>query len=892
MEQADLPQEKFELLTRELHRFLDQKFSQEGYIHPVITKFSTVWFREFYRLAEQSDPYKKIKDESNQKAKNVMESLNLDANTVSFEDALKIAVKGNQLDYGAVLVLNPRLEVLQEEFARIKEVEFAINDSAQLFQAVQNAKKILFLPDNAGEIMFDTILLEKIKSINPNANITIAAKEKPMLNDVTFAELQELGIKKYGDLVSTGSDCFGLHEEDVSQEMKRVLKETDIVIAKGQAYLEFFTEYNLENVFHIARVKYPIINIGLQRLEQHQNVVLSSKRYAAHGKKYIFSKEEKSKKIIPRAEIARLAENLRRERKKIVTINGSYDIMHLGHIKTLQEAKKQGDVLIVGLNSDNSIKQYKSKLRPINNQEARAEFMAALECVDYVFVFDETNPIAFLDEVKTDVHCNGIEYGEDCIEAEVVKKHGGKIYLTPHFPPHSTSNLIKKIVEVEEKEKAINESKIQKKEDEKAEEMIQQRQPAITFSQKIENSNNNENESISNNSNTEESSFSSIIEKQQGILFARPAIVHRETYLGNDIIMQNSNISLHGDSRGYVPVEWWIMSLTQAGNEIVQDHEGMSRVLVKGKEVLLTELAEKYEQEVFGQYKRGWPLTKILDIGGKKVTPSFSEIAEVPPIPVHVHSGEIVEGKIQGPGKSEAYFFPPLDITPYNKKLEPQKTRLGVKNGVSKEQFERALEYFGKNDTAYNLCQEYSINPYDGWTIPAGIIHAPGPWVTFEIQLPQDDFNLLSWQLGQQLEGKELLEKKQELQLRGLQNERDVMQQAVDWENSARDDFKEQFYRPSKVIEKGAWGRRMQIFFDQFYGEAIEVSPGQDFVRAKENRPFAGIVWSGKGMINGNFLNVGHELQKEFLVTPNREVRIKNTGEDVLRIYTVFPIKR
>ena len=91
-------------------------------------------------------------------------------------------------------------------------------------------------------------------------------------------------------------------------------------------------------------------------------------------------------KIIERHKIEELAKRIKSEGKKVVTINGSFDIMHLGHVKMLQEAKKQGDVLIVGLNSDTSIKAYKSKYRPINNQQARVEFMASLECVDYIFI--------------------------------------------------------------------------------------------------------------------------------------------------------------------------------------------------------------------------------------------------------------------------------------------------------------------------------------------------------------------------------------------------------------------------------------------------------------------------------------------------------------------------
>ncbi len=148
-------------------------------------------------------------------------------------------------------------------------------------------------------------------------------------------------------------------------------------------------------------------------------------------------------------EIKKIAEKLKKEGKKIVTTNGSFDIIHIGHVKFLQEAKKQGDILIVGLNSDVSVKKYKSKDRPIIPQEYRAEMLAAFECVDYVVIMDEAEiAVPLVNAVKPNIHANGAEYGENCIEAEAVKKNGGKLYLIKNFQGFSTTNLIKKIIDV------------------------------------------------------------------------------------------------------------------------------------------------------------------------------------------------------------------------------------------------------------------------------------------------------------------------------------------------------------------------------------------------------------------------------------------------------------
>lgn len=153
------------------------------------------------------------------------------------------------------------------------------------------------------------------------------------------------------------------------------------------------------------------------------------------------------KKIYKREELKRVIENLRNKNKKtrIVTCNGSFDILHAGHVYFLKEAKKQGNVLVVMLNSDKSIKKYKSKDRPINKEKNRAEVVAALEFVDYVTVFPETTPIKTLDMIKPDVHANGEEYGKDCIEAKTVNKYGGRLYLIKKFRDFSTTGMIRKI---------------------------------------------------------------------------------------------------------------------------------------------------------------------------------------------------------------------------------------------------------------------------------------------------------------------------------------------------------------------------------------------------------------------------------------------------------------
>jgi len=145
-------------------------------------------------------------------------------------------------------------------------------------------------------------------------------------------------------------------------------------------------------------------------------------------------------------ELKNIVEDLKKQNKVIVTTNGVFDILHIGHIRYLQEAKKLGNILIVAVNSDNSTKKIKGPERPKNNENDRAETLAALECVDFVTIFDEENPIKFLEEIKPDFHVKGGDYKpEEIIEKDVVIKNGGKVHLIDKIEGYSTTSFIHRI---------------------------------------------------------------------------------------------------------------------------------------------------------------------------------------------------------------------------------------------------------------------------------------------------------------------------------------------------------------------------------------------------------------------------------------------------------------
>ncbi len=154
-----------------------------------------------------------------------------------------------------------------------------------------------------------------------------------------------------------------------------------------------------------------------------------------------------SQKWIDPSKIEETVDNLKKNGKTVATLNGSFDLLHAGHLHMIYEASQQADVLILALNSDSSIKKYKSPLRPIVPLEYRLRMIAALGFVDYVTTFEEIDPRVLLDKIKPHVHVNGAEYGANCIEADVVKSHGGRLHIVELIPGLSTSVLIKKIVD-------------------------------------------------------------------------------------------------------------------------------------------------------------------------------------------------------------------------------------------------------------------------------------------------------------------------------------------------------------------------------------------------------------------------------------------------------------
>ncbi len=152
-------------------------------------------------------------------------------------------------------------------------------------------------------------------------------------------------------------------------------------------------------------------------------------------------------KILTWEKLKEEVDRLKREGKKIVFTNGCFDILHVGHVRYLKEAGKLGDILILALNSDSSVRSIKGERRPLNPENERAEVVAALGCVDFVTLFGEETPLRLIEYVKPHILVKGGDWAEEAVVGrESVKKWGGSVVIIPQVEGASTTHVVEKVL--------------------------------------------------------------------------------------------------------------------------------------------------------------------------------------------------------------------------------------------------------------------------------------------------------------------------------------------------------------------------------------------------------------------------------------------------------------
>jgi len=145
-------------------------------------------------------------------------------------------------------------------------------------------------------------------------------------------------------------------------------------------------------------------------------------------------------------ELIKIAAQARRNGKSVVFTNGCFDLLHRGHVHVLRQAKAAGDLLIVAINSDQSVKAIKGPTRPVAAEMDRLELIAAMEMVDYVILFDEPDPSKLITAIKPNVLAKGGDWGADgVVGADIVEREGGRVVLVPYLKGYSTSEIIERI---------------------------------------------------------------------------------------------------------------------------------------------------------------------------------------------------------------------------------------------------------------------------------------------------------------------------------------------------------------------------------------------------------------------------------------------------------------
>ena len=153
-------------------------------------------------------------------------------------------------------------------------------------------------------------------------------------------------------------------------------------------------------------------------------------------------------KIIKLKKLAKLLARLRRQGKRVVFTNGCFDLLHVGHVRYLNEARQKGDVLVVAVNTDRSVRKIKGDSRPIIPQAERAEILSALAAVDFVTYFDEGTPFEIINELKPGILVKGADYrARDIVGNDFIKRTGGKLYRIPLARNYSTSRIVQDVVD-------------------------------------------------------------------------------------------------------------------------------------------------------------------------------------------------------------------------------------------------------------------------------------------------------------------------------------------------------------------------------------------------------------------------------------------------------------
>lgn len=310
-------------------------------------------------------------------------------------------------------------------------------------RAAKRARKIV-VADPKGR---DFTRYRGVACITPNRSEAEEAWGRPIRTRRDLVEAARHFQKDLGSracLITLGKEGMFLLDREETAAIPTVAREVYDVAGAGDTVIAVFAAvvaagYGFKTAAQMANIAAGIVvgKVGAARAAPQEILEYGRDAEDTYGRK-----------ILLRQELGERVRRIREQGRSVVFTNGCFDLLHVGHIRYLQEARRLGDCLVVGLNSDASVRALKGKLRPLISEQERAHILSALDCVDYVVVFHELTPLALLRKLRPDILVKGGDYKKsEVVGADLVESYGGRVVRVPVVRGKSTSGIVNRIVE-------------------------------------------------------------------------------------------------------------------------------------------------------------------------------------------------------------------------------------------------------------------------------------------------------------------------------------------------------------------------------------------------------------------------------------------------------------
>lgn len=354
-------------------------------------------------------------------------------------------------------IIGNNQQLARADFEIVKDKKFTEETKANLRQRAKEAD-VIIISDYAKGAITDDLLLT-LADFKRKIIADPKPKNKNLYKGILLIKANEI----------EAFEITGLSDVEAAGKKIREEMQADVIITRGKNGMTLFSD-QIINIPTYAKEVFDVTGAGDTALAAlalaissgaslHDAALIANHAagvkvekagtYAVSDFEIISKMSEEEKKVVELDKLQRIVSDLKKKGRKIVWTNGCFDLLHVGHTRYLKEASKLGDVLVVGLNSDESTKQLKGPTRPIQTEQERAEILASLDFIDYILIFPETTVERYLALLQPNVFVKGSDYSIDRLlehpEGKIVSSYGGEVKLIPHVAGKSTTNLVGKI---------------------------------------------------------------------------------------------------------------------------------------------------------------------------------------------------------------------------------------------------------------------------------------------------------------------------------------------------------------------------------------------------------------------------------------------------------------